>query len=95
MSRLSSSSGLKQDIEQAISKQEESGNRAYEELDGPLERKNHSEIGPPSTSFTGGLQRTVTAQDWTGPDDPENPNNWPLWQRVYHTYVFHELFRSK
>ncbi len=32
-----------------------------------------------------GLQKTVTAQDWTGPDDPENPMNWPLWQRVYHT----------
>ena len=34
-----------------------------------------------------GLQKTVTAQDWTGPDDPENPINWPLWQRVYHTTV--------
>lgn len=34
-----------------------------------------------------GLQRTVTAQDWTGPDDPENPMNWPLWQRVYHTTI--------
>ena len=33
------------------------------------------------------LQKTVTAQDWTGPDDPENPINWPLWQRVYHTTV--------
>lgn len=33
------------------------------------------------------LQRTVTAQDWTGPDDPENPVNWPLWQRIYHTTV--------
>ena len=33
------------------------------------------------------LQRTVTAQDWTGPDDPENPLNWPLWQRIYHTTV--------
>ena len=33
------------------------------------------------------LQRTVTAQDWTGPDDPENPHNWPMWQRVYHTTV--------
>ena len=32
-----------------------------------------------------GLHKTVTAQDWTGPDDPENPINWPLWQRVYHT----------
>lgn len=34
-----------------------------------------------------GLQRTVTAQDWTGPDDPENPTNWPLWQKVYHTTI--------
>ena len=34
-----------------------------------------------------GLKKTVTAQDWTGPDDPENPLNWPLWQRVYHTTV--------
>lgn len=22
------------------------------------------------------LRRTVTAQDWNGPDDPENPMNW-------------------
>lgn len=22
------------------------------------------------------LRRTITAQDWTGPDDPENPLNW-------------------
>ena len=34
-----------------------------------------------------GLAKTVTAQDWTGPDDPENPQNWPLWQRVYHTTI--------
>ena len=32
-----------------------------------------------------GLTKAVTAQDWTGPDDPENPLNWPMWQRVYHT----------
>lgn len=32
-----------------------------------------------------GLKRTVTAQNWTGPDDPENPMNWPLWERIYHT----------
>ena len=34
-----------------------------------------------------GLAKTVTAQDWTGPDDPENPQNWPLWRRVYHTTI--------
>jgi hypothetical protein len=21
-------------------------------------------------------QKIITAQDWTGPDDPENPQNW-------------------
>lgn len=31
------------------------------------------------------VQRTVTAQDWTGPDDPENPHNWSLLKRIYHT----------
>lgn len=34
-----------------------------------------------------GLRKSVTALDWNGPDDPDNPQNWPLWQRVYHTYV--------
>ncbi|EMC92391.1 hypothetical protein BAUCODRAFT_78054 [Baudoinia panamericana UAMH 10762] len=27
--------------------------------------------------------RTLTAQDWTGPDDPENPHNWQLWRRNF------------
>ena len=43
--------------------------------------------GPEIPDKQGALQRTVTAQDWTGPDDPENPLNWPLWQRIYHTTV--------
>ena len=43
--------------------------------------------GPDAPEKPNGLQRTVTAQDWTGPDDPENPRNWPRWQRVYHTTV--------
>lgn len=25
-----------------------------------------------------------TASDWNGPDDPENPQNWPAWFRHYH-----------
>lgn len=24
----------------------------------------------------GPLQKTITAQDWNGPEDPENPLNW-------------------
>ncbi|TVY83941.1 Polyamine transporter [Lachnellula suecica] len=33
------------------------------------------------------LTRTLTAQDWTGPDDPENPRNWPFGKKVFHTIV--------
>ncbi|KAH8801726.1 MFS multidrug transporter-like protein [Xylogone sp. PMI_703] len=25
-----------------------------------------------------------SATDWNGPDDPENPFNWPKWKRVFH-----------
>ncbi|KAI9735911.1 MAG: hypothetical protein M1834_001377 [Cirrosporium novae-zelandiae] len=34
-----------------------------------------------------GLIRTVTAQDWNGPDDPENPYNWSLSRRIYNTTI--------
>jgi len=27
-----------------------------------------------------------SALDWTGPDDPDNPHNWPTWRRVYITF---------
>jgi hypothetical protein len=27
---------------------------------------------------------TLSVTDWNGPNDPDNPHNWPLWQRVYH-----------
>ncbi|KAF1812119.1 MFS general substrate transporter [Eremomyces bilateralis CBS 781.70] len=32
------------------------------------------------------VARTVTALDWTGPDDPENPHNWSLLLRSYHAF---------
>lgn len=31
------------------------------------------------------IKRTVTAQDWSGPDDPENPQNWSTTKKAYHT----------
>ena len=31
--------------------------------------------------------RVKTAQDWDGPEDPENPQNWPLWTKIYHTFI--------
>lgn len=33
------------------------------------------------------VQKAVTAQDWTGPDDPENPFNWNIWKKVYHVAI--------
>ncbi|KAH8711800.1 major facilitator superfamily domain-containing protein [Phaeosphaeriaceae sp. PMI808] len=27
---------------------------------------------------------SINFSDWNGPDDPENPHNWPTWQRFYH-----------
>ncbi|WPH01414.1 Hypothetical protein R9X50_00425900 [Acrodontium crateriforme] len=28
--------------------------------------------------------KTMTAQDWDGPDDPENPNNWSMGKKAFH-----------
>lgn len=30
------------------------------------------------------ITKAVTAQDWTGPDDLDNPQNWPLIKKAYH-----------
>lgn len=35
-----------------------------------------------------GLTRTITsAYDWTGDDDPDNPLNWSVGKKIYHTLV--------
>lgn len=31
------------------------------------------------------VKSEFTAQNWSGPDDPENPHNWQLWKRIYNT----------
>ena len=31
------------------------------------------------------IQRVITAQDWVDKDDKENPHNWPLKKRIWHT----------
>lgn len=40
-----------------------------------------------SNSEKEAVTRVPTAQDWTGPDDPENPQNWSFIRKVYHTAV--------
>lgn len=32
-------------------------------------------------------ERAPPVDDWDGPDDPENPWNWPFWKRCYHTFI--------
>jgi hypothetical protein len=34
------------------------------------------EKADPNAAVPEPLRRTITAQDWNGPDDPENPLNW-------------------
>jgi len=38
----------------------------------------------PTTQHGEPATRSLTAQDWTGPDDPENPMNWSLTKRTLH-----------
>jgi hypothetical protein len=35
----------------------------------------------------GAMNRVPTAQDWNGPNDPENPQNWPFIRKAYQTAV--------
>ena len=30
---------------------------------------------------------TLSVTDWNGPDDPDNPHNWPLWKKIYGTVI--------
>ena len=45
------------------------------------------EAGDEQPNTSNDLVKTVTAQDWNGSNDPENPFNWPIRERVYHTAV--------
>ena len=42
---------------------------------------------PESNADGVAVTKTVTAQDWTGPDDRENPMNWPFGKKAYHTLI--------
>ena len=40
------------------------------------------------TTRSGRSNRAITtAQDWEGPDDPDNPLNWPTSKKIYHTVI--------
>ena len=42
-----------------------------------IDSKDRGTENPPSISLT----------DWNGPDDPNNPHNWPMWLKFYHATV--------
>lgn len=33
------------------------------------------------------VSHVADTEDWAGPDDPGNPRNWPLWQRIMHSAI--------
>ena len=54
-----------------------------------------SEAGMPVNEFDGmtgveDIEKGHVAEtplpvtDWNGPEDPDNPQNWPLWKRHFH-----------
>jgi MFS family permease len=51
-----------------------------------VERQSPIEDLPTSPAKESRAQ-TLPVDDWDGPNDPENPWNWPLWKRCYHTFI--------
>lgn len=52
-----------------------------------LEKRDPEKGDPQKEDLEKGIhqQRTdINPTDWNGPDDPENPQNWPAWIRYFH-----------
>lgn len=43
-------------------------------------------VSPLPTTHSDAQQVSPT-DDWTGPDDPDCPYNWPMWKRIYMTSI--------
>ncbi|KAF2816742.1 MFS general substrate transporter [Mytilinidion resinicola] len=81
------------DLEKDDKDLEAGTHRAYEESDiqprdeeeaistfRPITQEKPQNELPPAT-------KVVTVQDWDGPSDPENPQNWSLLKKSYHTAI--------
>ena len=46
-------------------------------------------LPPPAqpTTEKASTQQPYVADDWDGPDDPDNAHNWPFWKKTYHTCI--------
>ena len=55
-----------------------SGHEKLATSDGGLHGQQSSELD--QTAVEQGIKSNVV--DWNGPDDPQNPRNWPAWKRM-------------
>ena len=60
--------------------------RVHGDLEKDQEAPQLSDLEP-SQEKDAGVVGPATVQDWNGPDDPDNPMNWSLKSRIYHTSV--------
>lgn len=61
-------------------------NDAHDDLERAVTEKSHH-------TSQGNATKVVTALDWTGPDDPENPENWSSGKKAFHiAYVGLQCF---
>lgn len=49
--------------------------------------KTTSKASKRTTQSTRSNRVATTAQDWDGADDPDNPLNWPIALKIYHTLI--------
>lgn len=76
---------------QELEKLENSSSSSSVTLPLPAEMADHKpiddieKVATHQTQAPGVVAKPVmTALDWTGPEDPENPENWPTGKKAYH-----------
>jgi len=62
------------DVVESVTEDTESA--SHEDIASNNRQPDDLETAALKTTAPGPLQRTITAQDWNGPNDPENPLNW-------------------
>jgi hypothetical protein len=55
---------------------EDTESATHEDIVSSNRQPDDLEKADPKATAPEPLRRTITAQDWNGPDDPENPLNW-------------------
>lgn len=84
---FSSDAALRADFEKPREKDKISTNANGTADSGNLEKALSVEQDKSEPKYGPVIRSTTTAEDWDGPDDPGNPMNWPMWDRIYHTVI--------